>query len=297
MACSNNGTGTCPPRPKAGLRALHRGLTLSRMDMPAPRRHRERALNLPGAVVGVLVALTAVHAVRMLVLSDETDVDLILALSAVPARWTVALDPARAAEVVAAAGRAGALAAHVLADGPHAWTAVTYAFLHGSWAHLVVNSVWLAAFGAPVATRLGPARFLVLALACALGGAGAHALMHPLSVVPMLGASAVASGLMGAAARFVFTPARAPGWPGEPARRPPLEPLSALLSNRRAALFLGLWFATNLAFGVLAAPLGVVEAGIAWEAHIGGFLAGLFLMPALDPPPGAAGPHPDPGLS
>jgi membrane associated rhomboid family serine protease len=48
-------------------------------------------------------------------------------------------------------------------------------------------------------------------------------------------------------------------------------------------LFLGLWFATNLLFGVAAVPLGIVDTSIAWEAHIGGFLVGLLLFPLLDP--------------
>jgi membrane associated rhomboid family serine protease len=62
----------------------------------------------------------------------------------------------------------------------------------------------------------------------------------------------------------------------------PRQSLVELVANPRAALFLGVWFLTNLGFGLFAAPLGVVDAGIAWEAHIGGFVAGLLLLPALD---------------
>jgi membrane associated rhomboid family serine protease len=55
-----------------------------------------------------------------------------------------------------------------------------------------------------------------------------------------------------------------------------------VVRNSRAALFLGIWFATNLLFGIIAGPLGITDASIAWEAHIGGFLVGLLLFPLVD---------------
>jgi len=76
--------------------------------------------------------------------------------------------------------------------------------------------------------------------------------------------------------------------PGEPARSL-TQGFGDLLRNRTAALFLGVWFGTNLLFGLLARPLGVTDASIAWEAHIGGFLVGLFLFPLLEPRPRGAG--------
>jgi len=62
----------------------------------------------------------------------------------------------------------------------------------------------------------------------------------------------------------------------------PAQSLGQMLANRRAALFLAVWFATNLVFGVLATPLGIVDASIAWEAHLGGFVVGLLLFPWFD---------------
>jgi membrane associated rhomboid family serine protease len=104
--------------------------------------------------------------------------------------------------------------------------------------------------------------------------------------MPMIGASAAISGMMAAAARFVFGPDRqALGprrLPGAEFRQPHLS-LAALATNSQAALFVGVWFATNLLFGLLATPLGIVDASIAWEAHVGGFLVGLLLFPLLDP--------------
>jgi membrane associated rhomboid family serine protease len=262
------------------------------MQLSSRPSGREPVFNLPTVVLVSLAALVAIHALRTFVLSDETDFELLIELAAIPARWTLALAPARATDVVASAGGTGAdemlraaMARYVVDDSAHPWTIVTYAFLHGSWTHIAMNGVWFAAFGSPVARRLGAARFLALALACAIAGAAAHALVHPLSVLPMIGASAAVSGMMAAAARFIFAPPRGRGWMPIPVHRRELQSLPRLLGNRSAALFLGVWFVTNFAFGALAAPLGAVDAGIAWEAHVGGFLAGLLLMPALDRAP------------
>jgi len=261
------------------------------MQSEAPRRPvREPVFNLPGAVLGMLLALGAIHLLRTLVLADETDLELLLDLAVIPARWTLALDASRAAEILSAAGAGAeeeslrsALANFVVTGGgAHPWTGLTYAFLHGSWTHLLLNGVWFAAFATPVARRLGALRLLGLAAACAVAGALAHTLVHPLSVVPMIGASAVVSGMMAAATRFIFAPPPAFSWiPTAPHARS-RQSLVELVANPRAALFLGVWFLTNLGFGLFAAPLGVVDAGIAWEAHIGGFVAGLLLLPALD---------------
>jgi membrane associated rhomboid family serine protease len=178
-----------------------------------------------------------------------------------------------------------AFARYVLGQSePPYWTVLTYALLHGSWAHVLLNGVWLAAFGTPVARRCGAARFLVLGLASAVGGAAAHFVVNPSSVVPMIGASAAVSGLMGAAARFVFgtgTGRFAPNALGEHTRHPRLS-LLGVVRNSRAALFLGVWFVTNLLFGIFAAPLGITDASIAWEAHMGGFLVGLLIFPLVD---------------
>ena len=62
----------------------------------------------------------------------------------------------------------------------------------------------------------------------------------------------------------------------------PLGPLRWALSLRSLSPFLGIWFVTNLLFGMVATPLGISDASVAWEAHIGGFLAGLLLFPMVD---------------
>jgi membrane associated rhomboid family serine protease len=262
------------------------------MQPELPTR-REPVFNLPGVVAAAVLALIAIHLVRTAFLSPEFDFELLLDHAVVPARWTAAWDPAQASAILHEAGAdlppreaalRRALAQHVVGErDARPWTALTYALLHGSWPHVLLNSVWLAAFGTPVARRCGGSRFLVLGGLCAVGGAVAHALVHPLSVAPMVGASAAVSGWMAAAARFVFAPQRhRDSSRGMPPDLHELQELRQLVRNRGAAAFLAIWFATNLLFGLGAAPLGVTESSIAWEAHVGGFAVGLFLFPWLD---------------
>jgi membrane associated rhomboid family serine protease len=252
---------------------------------------REPIFNIPRPVVGCIGVFFAIHSMRAF-LPAESDFLLLVKFAFIPGQWTVAWDPSKLPEALRQAGSQGplaeaaarsALARFILSQpGPSLWSVLTYALLHGSWVHVLLNSVWLAAFGTPVARRCGAVRFILLGLAAALGGAIAHWAAHPLSVAPMIGASAAVSGMMAAAARFIF--AAVPGrHRADYSHHGPRQSLLGLIGNRRAALFLGLWFATNLLFGVAATPLGIVDSSIAWEAHIGGFLVGLLLFPLLDP--------------
>lgn len=264
------------------------------MPQNFPRPAREPILNLPLVVVLSIGALVAIHALRLL-LSDETDFRLIIDWAVIPARWSVAYGGVEVREVLSALhrGAAGqddaplvALARFVLQDGEgRPWTALSYAFLHGSWTHVLINSVWLAAFGTPIAKRCGAWRFFILSAATAVGGAVLYTFMNPLQVLPMIGASAAVSGMMAAASWFMFAPA---GWHPEgrlahPHERP-RESLADIVRNRQVLIFLAVWFAANYLFAFVQ-PFGVTDASIAWEAHIGGFVVGLALFPLLDPLP------------
>lgn len=245
---------------------------------------REPAFNLPLVVTTCLVVLVGVHALRTWALSEENDLSTLIDYALIPARWTAAWDPSRTEDVLRAAASGGASAetsarlafARYLMAEPEAkpWTFLTYAALHGSWTHVALNGVWLAAFGTPVARRNGAWRFLVLAAVATVAGALAHLFLHPLSISPLIGASAAVSGLMAGATRFIFSPG------SDGFQRP--QTLAELLRNRNAVLFLGIWFGINILSGIVAVPLGITDASIAWEAHIGGFLAGLLLFPLLD---------------
>jgi membrane associated rhomboid family serine protease len=252
--------------------------------------------NLPAVVLAAILVLAGIHAVREWVLSAEANIDLLLDAAVIPVRWAAAYGGVSSDEILARIGRTGdgslralqlEIARHVLAGGQgKPWTGITYALLHGSWGHVAANSIWLAAFGTPVARRCGAARFLVLALATALGGAVAHALVHPYQALPMIGASASVSGMMAAASWFLFA---RPVWLldgrlAEPHERP-RETMARTLGDRRVLLFILVWLGTNYLFAALAQPLGITDASIAWEAHVGGFFAGLVLFPWLDPIP------------
>ncbi len=258
-----------------------------------PRPPRVPVFNMPAVVTASVGILVLIHAVRQ-VLPDVWDITLLLDLALIPARWTLALDPGRAADVLrAAAGTEGvgvelrkAFAAYLVADADGMpWTFATYALLHGSWAHVLLNSVWLAAFGTPVARRCGAWRYGAVALAATVAGGLLHVLIDPLSTVPLIGASAGVSGLMAAAVRFAFQPPEPAGPAAVPWQRPVptrLQTIPELLRNRSAVVFLVIWFVTNLLFGLAALPLGLSDAPVAWDAHLGGFVVGFLLLPLVE---------------
>jgi len=256
------------------------------------RPAREPIFNLPSVVVWLLAVLALIQAGRSL-LSDYDDYLLMSWLAFVPARLTLWLAPDRIGDVVGAMTQAGGadvaerlqLVRLLLADGGvRLWTVLTYGFLHGSWLHLVSNAVWLAAFGSPVARRLGRNNFLNLMALSTIGGALLHWWFRELDVLPLVGASAGISGATAAAIRFVFAPGLRFGELGDDAvvKAIPAEPLGQLWRNSRALLFTIIWFVTNILFGAGLVPIFGEETSIAWEAHIGGFLVGLLLFPLLD---------------
>jgi membrane associated rhomboid family serine protease len=260
------------------------------------RHERERIFNLPPPVLWIVVLLLAIEGLSQLV-APETYLEILQRLAFVPGRFTFAFDPQSVPLDVKAIGAEAELRAEAarffLGDGrPLWWTPLTYAFLHGGWLHVGVNCIWFAAFGSPVARRFGTPRFLLFCAAAAVAGAGAHYITHVSDLEPVVGASAAVSGVMAAAARFVFQPG-APldeslGFTDradeETAYRQPALPLRKILSSRSAMSFLAFWFLANFLFGVVPMPLGVTSATVAWQAHIGGFLIGLLGFRWFDPP-------------
>jgi membrane associated rhomboid family serine protease len=104
----------------------------------------------------------------------------------------------------------------------------------------------------------------------------------------MIGASAAISGTMAAAMRFSFQrggPLTLLGRADDSAYRVPAIPLRNVLSDARVVLFVAVWFGINILFGVGSLPITGSSQSVAWQAHIGGFLAGLFLFSWFDPKP------------
>jgi membrane associated rhomboid family serine protease len=160
-------------------------------------------------------------------------------------------------------------------------TTVSYAFLHGSWSHVIMNTLWIVVFGTPVARRLGMVRILILIVLTAIAGAFAHWAFNRFELIPMIGASAVASGFTAAAIRFAL------GRPTDHGvflshTHAPLLSLRDLIAHRQAFAFIMVWLIMNFAFGILSQPLGLTDSPVAWEAHLGGFIMGFVLIQILD---------------
>ena len=239
--------------------------------MSEPSHQREPVFNIPGVVLGLLAVMAAIHVVRTLLLSPAASIDVLLLFAFDPIRY--------GGGVLPAGGMPGGFGAQV-------WTFVTYAFLHANWTHFGVNAIWFLAFGTAVARRFGTARFLVFFAVTAAAGAIAHLFAYAGQHAPVIGASAAISGTMAAAMRFAFQR----GGPlsfwrtgSEADYRVPAVPLMRALREPAVIVFLLVWFGLNFVFGLWASPLIGQNEVVAWQAHIGGFLAGLLLFPWFDP--------------
>ncbi len=244
---------------------------------------REPLFNLPAVIVALLGVLAFIHGVRDWVLTPDQDIHVLIDFAFIPARYD--LSPVLGGPVPGGTGAA-------------IWSFVTYSFLHGSWMHLGINAVWLMAFGTPVARRFGTARFLAFYAVTAVAGAGMHLLTNAGSVAPMIGASASISGAMAASMRFAFQRGGPLGgmWRtnDDDAYRVPALSLIGVLSDARVLLFVGVWFGVNILFGLWSTPVfGGEDQAVAWQAHIGGFLAGLLLFSWFDPVRGDIQPRED----
>ncbi|KZL21248.1 Rhomboid protease GlpG [Pseudovibrio axinellae] len=232
---------------------------------------REPMFNLPTVVVGLSLVLIGIHLVRVYVLSASTDFLALRLFAFWPVRYLSGfMDsyswPGETASAI--------------------WSFLTYGFLHGSAQHIGFNLLWMAVFGSAVARRFGAPRFLLLSAICAIAGAAAHLATNWGQSIPVIGASAAVSGQMAASLRFIFEA----GGPMGSFRRldtaayaVPARPLMEALSDRRVFTFILVWFGLNFLFGVWSTPLTGEGVSVAWQAHVGGFFAGLILFPLLDP--------------
>ena len=238
-----------------------------------PEARREPILTLPGALTAYILVLALIHGVRMLLPYDADDL-VIQMFGFIPKRYDSTL------LAIDFPGGAGA----------KVWTFVTYSLLHANFSHIVFNVLWLLPFGSALARRFGSVRFFVFMAVTAAAGALAHLVTHEHAVGLMIGASASVSGTMAAAIRFAFVQGSflsfSRGDADAAARVPALSLLRAL-QNPRVLAFLGVWFGVNIIFGVGSIAIGADGASVAWQAHIGGFFAGLLLFSLFDPIPRA----------
>jgi len=205
------------------------------------QRTREPVFLLPGSVTAVIGVLVAIHLASTVVLNQDSYQQLIF--------W-FAFQPLR----IVAAPSDLSLAVPLL------WTPFSHALLHGGWEHLLVNAAWLAIFATPITRRYGAASLL----------SGSY----------LIGASGGVAGLTGAAVRFIFQPVITAQHPetGERVmmgRR--LASFADLWRDSRARFFILIWVVLNAAVPLLPLVTGV-DMQVAWQAHLGGFFAGILIV-------------------
>ena len=146
-------------------------------------------------------------------------------------------------------------------------------FLHGGWLHLIGNMWTLFIFGDNVEDTLGHGKYLFLYLACGAAACFAQLLANPTSNMPMVGASGAIAGVMGA--YFALFPT---------ARILTLIPVFFfVIIEVPAYVFLGIWFVLQFFFGTFSILGARAEVGVAFWAHVGGFLAGYLFLHILAP--------------
>jgi membrane associated rhomboid family serine protease len=227
---------------------------------------RQAIFNLPLAVLVLCGLMLAIQAATDLVLNPDGREALITWFAFVPCRLVAPGD---------------------LNGGwwPLLWTPFTHAFLHAGWEHVGLNVVWLAIFGTPVTQRYGAVGMLAIFLGGAFFGALAFAATTLPQVQLLVGASGGIAALTGAAVRFIFQPPvvtvdEKTGERHLVGRR--LATLGEFVRNPTARFFSLTWIVLNGVVPLIPMFTGNTDFQVAWQAHIGGFLAGLLLVPLLE---------------
>jgi membrane associated rhomboid family serine protease len=204
---------------------------------------------------GVLITINVLAFLYELTLSARTGRTLMYAFGLIPAHEQLLFSP------------------HGITLGQAIVPMFTSMFLHGGWLHLLGNMLFLWVFGGAVEEALGHFQYLIFYLICGLGSATVHTVFNWGSKVPTVGASGAISGIMGA---FIVLFPRA--------RVTTLIPALLLFFTVRipAFLMLGYWFFLQFFSGV--ASLGMSDqGGVAWWAHVGGFVLGALLVVGKHP--------------
>jgi membrane associated rhomboid family serine protease len=151
---------------------------------------------------------------------------------------------------------------------PHYWTVLTSMFMHGGWFHLIGNMLFMWVFGNNIEDAMGHGKFLIFYLLCGVAAAATQTLMSPSSIVPMVGASGAISGVLGA---YLLL------YPRVRVHTLIILPIYITTVALPAYVMLGYWAILQLLSGV-AALSEIERGGVAFFAHVGGFVAGLALV-------------------
>ncbi len=159
-----------------------------------------------------------------------------------------------------------ALVPAVIRNGQRWNTVLTAMFLHAGWEHIIGNMVFLWAFGPPIEDVMGHARYLVFYLLGGVVATVAQVMASPISRIPNLGASGAIAAVMGA---FLIT------YPRDRIRTLLIFGWFVSVRFVPAILLMGFWFITQLFSEVGAVAAGVQNGGVAYVAHLGGFIMGV----------------------
>jgi membrane associated rhomboid family serine protease len=146
------------------------------------------------------------------------------------------------------------------------FTVITSMFIHGGLGHIAGNMLYLFIFGPAIEERTGPAHYLSFYLLSGIASAAATVVMAPQSTVPVIGASGAIAGVLGA--YFILYP-----------RGNILTFFPPFFFRLPAVLYLIVWFAAQLFSGIAGGAAGSLGGGVAWWAHVGGFLFGVAAGP------------------
>jgi membrane associated rhomboid family serine protease len=191
----------------------------------------------------------------------------IILLNAIVFFYELSLPPGELEQFIAAFGMIPAR----LATDPDAWvTLLTCMFLHGGWLHIIGNMWMLYLFGDNVEDRMGPVRYLLFYVLCGLVAGVTQYVANPNGTAPTIGASGAIAGVLGA--YLVLFPT---------AQVITLIPILfyPVIVEIPAVFYLGLWFVSQLFHGTFALLSTQYYEGVAWWGHIGGFVAGMALLP------------------
>lgn len=213
------------------------------------RPPREPLLNAPATVLWLIGILLGTHVIRILLPGDWPYI-ILAEFAFIPARYAGAPE----------------FAGDTLIEKIVPF--VSHIFLHGGFAHVGINSLWLLAFGPLVARRLKTVKFLLFFLFCGVAGAAVHLATYWGSFAAVVGASGAIAGLMGGGMRMVY----------------------GRLYNRRLApifssqivVFSLIWTVVNIVSGVIGFGAGEDVMLVAWVVHLGGYFAGLLSIGAFD---------------
>jgi membrane associated rhomboid family serine protease len=226
---------------------------------------REPFLNAPASVLGLIGIILAAHLARTL-LTPAVSEQILEDCALIPMRY--------AASAWAAQGGAPVSIWHAIAPF------VGYQFLHADWVHAGVNSVWLLVAGPPVAKRLGAVPFVALFLVCGIIAGLTFVALHWAQLTAAIGASGAVSGMMGAAIRIFYgqRTGAAPDAPPDLISAAPLAPLF----GAPILFFSAIWCVANVIAGLTGLGTTGNMQAVAWEAHLGGYFAGLILIGPFD---------------